>query len=230
MEIVQHEVAPKALVNLITTAYQDLLIERVILLGGDPTGHLQGRMGLFVAETGSIIIDMKACMADRRWMEKGMTYISNVWCNLIYTAFHEGIHARQFLDDEIEFDESTWDVQHAILDHAADLEAHELMINWFSENDGVPPLNALGWVGKQLQALFNNIYHKADALIDQEIELWGAGMPLARAAQSPELQGDAAARLEQAFQRDPSIGVRKNGTICLRIDEALELVVGTNRS
>jgi len=243
MKIIQHVEAPAASVRLIKNHYETITpIETVLLIGGDSTNLLGGKMGVFVPETKSVIIDMKACMEDQRWMAKGMTYIANIWCNLIYTILHEGAHGRQLMDG-IEWDEATWEVQREILDHAADIEALEQMIDWFAQSKNVPSLRNLGWVGQQIQILFNNLYSKAPDLINQEMEVWGAGMLAEVAAQGPNLKGDIGIlKMAQEYKDAPEIlrlydaidtgnvGMIINGRRCLRVGEALELSANKDRS
>jgi hypothetical protein len=256
MEIVEHVEAPAELVRLIKDHYETITtIKKVLLIGNDPTNLLKGKMGVFVPETRTVIIAMKTCMEDQRWVDKGMTYIANIWCNLIYTALHEGAHARQMMDSAIKFDansdmdevleevKAAWEVQREILDHAADIEAMEQMIDWFATRKNVPSLRNLGWVGQQVKILFNNLYSKAPDFINQEMEVWGAGMLALVAAQDPNLKGDIAhTNLPQAYKDTPeavrlieainigNVGMIINGKHCLRVGEALELSNNKNRS
>jgi hypothetical protein len=110
------------------------------------------------------------------------------------------------------------------------------MIDWFVEHPNVPSLRNLGWVGKQIQILFNNLYLKAPDFINQEMELWGVGMLAEVAAQNPNLKGDIeilslpqeykdapeAVRLIEAID-EGNVGVIINGKRCLRVGEALTL-------
>ena len=259
MEIVQHVEAPAELVRLIKKHYKTITtIDRVLIIGGAPLGPiplLEGKLGVFVPGTKSVVLDMKACMENQQWMAKGMTYIANIWCNLIYTILHEGAHGKQFMDSAIEFNadsdidevleevKTAWEVQREILDHDADIEAMEQMIDWFATAKNVPSLRNLGWVGQQIKILFNNLYSKAPDLINQEMEVWGAGMVVEAAAQSPALKGDIEmVRLPQAYKDTPEIvrlhdaidngnaGMIINGRRCLRVGEALELSNNKNRS
>lgn len=248
MKILQTSEAPQALLQLILTEYQGLsTIQEVILLGetGEPFRELYpGKLGVYVPSTESIIIDMKECLKNQQWMQQGMNFVANVWCNLIYTIFHEGAHAEQMLTEDIVFDEATWDIQHEILDHKADITAKEKMIDWFEDHKDVPPIEELGWIGKHIQKLFNHIYSERPDFINEEMDLWGIGMPAERAAQSPNLKGDIgmlknvpqiykdapeAVRLIDAIDSG-NVGTIVKGRPCLRIGETLELLANTNRS
>ena len=249
MEIIQHVEAPAELVRLIEDHYKNIhVVDKVLIIGGMPlplenVPLLKNKMGIFVPGTRSVIIDMKACMTDQQWMAKGMTYITNVWCNLIYTAFHEAAHAHQVMDHVQDWDEATWEVQREILDHNADIEALELTVDWFAKHQNVPSIRGLGWVGQQIQVLFNNLYSEAPDQISQEMELWGAGMLAVAAAQSPNLKGDIEMlSLPQEYKDAPEIirlfdaidtgnaGMIINGKRCLRVGEALELSINKHRS
>jgi hypothetical protein len=247
MKIVQHVEAPAELIRLIKKHYKTITtIDTVLIIGGTPLGPvplLEGKLGVFVPGTKSVILDMKACMEDQQWLNKGMTYVANVWCNLIYTILHEGAHGKQLMDGVISDDLATWEVQREILDHDADVEALETMIDWFSTIKNVPSLRDLGWVGQQVKILFNNLYSKAPDFINQEMEVWGAGMLVEEAAQIPALKGDIAHMdLPQEYKDAPEIvrlidaidtgnaGMVVNGRRCLRVGEALELSANKNRS
>lgn len=245
MEIIQQVVAPAELVDLIESHYKTITaIETVILVGGDPTNLLDGKLAVFIPDTKSVVIDMKACMEDQRWMAKGMTYVANVWCNLIYTVFHEGAHGKQLMDGMISDDLAMWKAQLEILDHDADITAMEQMIDWFALRKNVPSLRNLGWVGEQVKTLFNNLYSKAHKLINQEMEVWGAGMLVEVAAQNPNLKGDIGIlnNVPQAYKDAPeavrlieaidagNVGMVINGKRCLRVGEALELSANKHRS
>ena len=259
MNIIQHVEAPAELVLLIEDHYKTITtIDTVLLIGGTllkDVAVLEGKLGVFVPGTKSVIIDMDACMKNQQWMDKGMTYIANIWCNLIYTALHEGAHGRQLMNSAIKFgadsdiDEvleevkAAWEVQREILDHDADIEAMEQMIDWFATGKNVPSLRDFGWVGQQVKILFNNLYSEAPDFINQEMEVWGAGMLAEEAAQSPALKGDIGILgLPQAYKDAPEIvrlhdaidtgnaGMVINGRRCLRVGEALELSANKNRS
>jgi len=243
MDIMQHVEAPAELVRLIEDHYKTITtIEKVLLVGNDPTNLLKNKMGVFVPETSTVIINMKTCLEDQQWMAKGMTYIANIWCNLIYTVLHEGAHGKQLMDS-IEWDEAMWEAQREILDHDADIEAMEQMIDWFATGKNVPSLRNLGWVGQQVKILFNNLYSKAPDIINLEMEVWGAGMLAESAAQGPNLKGDIGIlKIAQEYKDTPELirlydaidtgnaGMIVNGRRCLRVGEALELSANKNRS
>jgi len=223
MRIIQHEEAPKALIQLIAEYYEPITaINMVILIGGDKYELMHGKMAVFNPETGAVVIDMEACMKDQRWMRRGMAFVPNVWCNLIYSVFHEGAHALQMMNDEISFDEQTWDLQCEMLDHTADVMAMEQMIDWFEIHATTPPLDQMGWVGQRIQTLFNEIYSKAPDVIGAEMDILGteaAGFAEV-AAQGPDFEKHEIPGLMQAIGRG-DIGLQIKGRPCLRMDEIL---------
>jgi hypothetical protein len=117
------------------------------------------------------------------------------------------------------------------------------MIDWFGTRKNVPSLRGLGWVGQRVKILFNNLYSKAPDFINQEMEVWGAGMLVEEAAQIPALKGDIETlKIAQEYKDTPEIvrlhdaidtgnaGMIVNGRRCLRVGEALELSANKNRS
>ena len=223
MKIIQHEEAPRALLQIIIDHYEPITtIDTVILIGGDKFGLMHGKMAVFNPDTGGVIIDMAACIKDQRWMARGMAFVPNVWCNLVYSVFHEGAHAMQLMNDEIVFDESTWDLQCEILDHTADIMAIEQMIDWFEIHTTTPPLDQLGWVGKRIQNLFNKVYSKAPDAINAEMDLIGteAGGFAAMAAQGPDFEEHEIPGLMKAIGKG-DIGLIIKNRPCLRMDEIL---------
>lgn len=247
MEVIQQVEAPKALVDLIYEHYEPIYtIKRVLLLNDDPFNLANGHMGVYIPEQEAVLINMKACMEDQRWMQRGMSFVANVWCNLLYTVFHEGAHAMQMINEEIVFDEATWSIQHEMLDHAAHITAMEQLIDWFNVHTITPPLEQLGWVGERIQKVFNNIYSEAPDAISLELDLLGteAGGLAMGAAQDPSVEdGDiqmlnlpqeykdapAGARLLEAVDRG-DIGLKVNGRPCLRIGDFIEVIANRNRS
>ena len=99
MEILIHKEVPPQLVEAVNALYGGIdAIKKVIFDANIP--DLNGHMGVFNPDTGAILIDIGACMKDVRWMGMGMSYVPNVWCNMLYAVFHEGAHAGHFEFEE----------------------------------------------------------------------------------------------------------------------------------
>jgi len=156
--------APPLLIKLIEEEYSDVPTIQTVIIGADlePFNTIfPGKLGAFIPETSTVIIDLAQCMRNMHWMDKGMAFVANVWCNIIDTVFHEGAHARQMMNENIDFSEDTWDSQCDILDNEAEQESLEKMIDWFDLNNRTPHLSELGWVGQEIHRLFNHLYSSA---------------------------------------------------------------------
>jgi hypothetical protein len=220
MELIQQKIAPPDMVSLIENEYKSIpTIEKVLIVG--QTDQLNDRIAAFILDTNTVIIDMSACMEDMRWMKLGMAYVPNVWCNLIYCVFHEGAHARQYH----EYGEGTFDIKRAILEHNADIEATEKMIDWFNINGQTPDTENLGWVGDRIYRLFNDVYSQSPDIIGTEIDLLGteAGGSAELAARNPYFEKPEAVNsmMESLFRGD--IGVKVKDKMYLRISDILEI-------
>jgi hypothetical protein len=240
MNIVEQVVAPPSLTKLISEVYESsTVIDKVILVGG--TDQMDDKMGVYVPDTKSIIIDILACMRNRQWADKGMAFVPNAWCNLIYTVYHEGIHAEQYES----FGEDIFAIERNDLEYDAEVRALEATIGWFGVNKSTPPLAELGWLGAQIQALFNKWYSQTPDAVSNEINLLGteAGGLAISAAQSPALEeniqmltlpqeykdASGGARLLEAAERG-DVGLKIKGTPYLRVGDILEIIANRNRS
>lgn len=227
IEVIKHVKVPQALVNLITSEYEGLYsVDTVILVGG--TDQLDGALGVFVPDTKSVIIDLRACIMNKQWMNKGMAFVPNALCNIIHTIFHEAIHAEQY---EV-LGEDMYQVSKTDLDNDADIRALEKSIDWFSANNRTPTLDELGWVGEQIKTLFNGIYAKASKFVDVELSLLGSkagglaqGMSMMPDYQEPQTLTE----MLHAVQTG-DIGLRVAGNMCLTTGDFLEVIANRNRS
>ena len=225
MQIEQHVPASLEMLHLIATEYQDLPIDKVLIVGG--TDQLDGHLGEYVPDTKSVIIDLKACMRNQWWMEKGMSYVPNVRCNLIYTIFHEGIHAEQY--SELGEDINLMPVDE--LERDAHIRALEQCIDWFHENPVIPPIEEFGWIGSEMKRLFNGLYGKNSELVDEELALFGTAAsanPGRLAAKTGLIRGDAYRTMIDRFE-EGDIGVVVNSTPYLKPDDFLEVVADRPR-
>jgi len=226
MEIIQQTDVPKAMIALISNEYENIsTIEKVIILAG--TDQLEGQMAVFVPGTDSVIIDLKACMENQQWMKRGMGFVPNTWCNIIYAVFHERIHAEQFRD----LGEDMFEMAEEDLDEDADIRALELMIDWFETNKKVPVLDELGWVGAQIKQLFNDLYIEAPEFVDMEMSMLGTeagglamGMRMNHYFEDEEKFNGM---LLQIMHGDIGLNVQNNA--CLRVGDVLEVISNTNR-
>jgi len=134
---------------------------------------LNGDKGAFAPETGTLIIDMGACILDTAWMKRGFMVIANAWFNLLMTVYHEMAHAAQ-LDEEPEL--MSLDALPEHYEEEATRTAGLAVLNWADEHETVPTLNELGWVGDQLKILLNKLYTEMPEVVDEELNLEGTNM------------------------------------------------------
>lgn len=131
--------------------------------------QLQGDMGAFNPEDGTIFIDLGACITKQVWLHCGFTVIANTWLNMLTTAFHELAHAAQ-LDAEPEL------ITMAELPETYESEATEVAIrsvlNWAMEHK-LPRLNELGWAGEEIKKILNELYPKHPEGVLEELKLEG---------------------------------------------------------
>lgn len=241
MRIIQQVRAPEILVDLIETEFKFNTAVKQVIICGD-TDQFDG-LGVFVAETGSIILKLGECITNNRWMDLGMNFVACVWTNLIYTVYHEKAHTLQYLNGDYDPDDREWEDLRLRLEDDADRYAIENAIDWFSAHKTVPPITRMGWLGNRLQEMFNSVYPRAQKFVAKELDTWGAGMTLDMAAQRPELAGDVeilenvsdgyknlseAGRLLDGIHKG-QVGAMVKDEPCLSIGESLELLFGENR-
>jgi len=168
MEIIDNRGAPPELVRIVHEACKEHpSVKRVIFdafidaLGGDT--------GAFDPITGTIYIDMGACVMNKTWMNKGIMYTANVWFNLVWTFFHELVHVQQ-LEQEPELvalDRLPQEYE----DEACDTGLNSLLM-WALDND-MPNLNEMAWVGEQIKILLNRLYAQMPWSVNEELDLQG---------------------------------------------------------
>lgn len=229
MEIILNKEAPPEIVRLIQAEYEEIpTIKKVII---DTDIDLHGNTGVFNPNTGAVIIDMGTCVTNMGWMEKGMLYMANVWSNLLYVVFHEGAHAKQF-DQSPESFELGREHKDAILEHAADIEALEKMVNWYDENK-MPVINEWGWPGEYIRTMFNSIYTEKSDMVHTEVDAFradAAGKASLLAAHNPYFEDEKAVLSMYAAIDNGDVGLIIKEDRYLRANEALEVIINTNRS
>lgn len=210
MEIIDNRGAPPELVRIVHEACKEHeSVKRVIFdafieeLGGDT--------GAFDPTTGTIYIDMGACIMNKTWMKKGIMYIANVWFNLVWTFFHELVHVQQL---EQEPGLSTLDrLPQEYEDEACDTGMNSLLM-WALHND-MPNLNEMSWVGEQIKLLLNRMYAQMPEVVNEELDLQGT---------------DLVARAEEAAANSKGYSTEEETALLLKsIDEGLVGGKASNR-
>ena len=218
VKIILHEEVPPAIVNIVREEFDPLGVVDQILLTRN-CELLEGRMAAFVPATGSVVIDLDACIKDLRWMEKGATFIANAWFNLLYCIYHEACHAKQvekglaiILPDDM-------------LEIHADKSAIEDMMEWAMQHD-MPALEEMGYVGEKIKKTLDRLRIKQPAMVELELNACGKGVAIARvAATRCETEYDtkkSIASLETAID-DSEVGVIINNDKYLKAEEFINI-------
>lgn len=116
---------------------------------------------------------------NKSWMKKGVMYTANVWFNLVWTFFHELVHAQQ-LEQEPEL--AALDSLPQIYEDEACGIGLDSTLYWALHHD-MPTLNEMAWVGEQIKLLLNRMYAQTPETVNEEIDLQGTNL-VARAEEA----------------------------------------------
>ena len=221
MNYVLHEDPGPESVKVAYDAFQGLQNVKTILF---TTNKLpQGKLGLFVPETQSVIIDLTNVLNDLGWSAKGMFLSHCVWCNLLYTIYHEAAHAWQFQQEG--WDALPEDADLDMMEQEARKIAMDKTMDWLCANS-VPKIPQMGWVGEQLTKSINLLFAMGNLLIEEEVRMIGTPAS-GRADAFTQLNGgfDDAGKMLLFDRIDGgSIGHLKNGVRYLTATE----IIGAN--
>jgi len=221
MEFIDNRGAPPELIRQIHEKMETCeSVKRVVFDAF--IGDLNGDMGAFDPETGTIIIDMGACLMNKAWMKKGIMYIPNVWFNLLMTAFHEITHAAQ-LDEELGLSELHSLPKH--YEYEATAIAEHMLLDW-AKDHSIPTLAEMGWVGEQIKILLNRLYAQMPEVVNEEIELQGTDIAAhaeeaAKASKEYSQDYETALLLKQI--NEGMVGAKVNNTMYLTAYEAIDM-------
>lgn len=168
VHIMDNKGAPPELVRLAQEAGSKCSKVKVVVFDAF-IEDLKGELGAYDPDTGSIIVDMGACITDKRWMKKGIMFIPNVWFNLIFTFFHEMAHAFQLEEDP---SLALLEALPLVYEEEADTIAENSLINWVETHD-TPLLAEMSWVGEQIKDLFNKMYAQVPEVVVEELDING---------------------------------------------------------
>ena len=168
IHIIDNKGAPPELVRIAQRAGAECPIIQVVVFDAF-IKQLSGDLGAFDPETGTILIDMGACVLKKAWMRKGIMYIPNVWFNLVFTLFHEVAHAFQLEEDPALIE---LDVLPEAYEDEANIVAEDSLLEW-AKNGTIPRLNSMGWVGDQIKALLNKLYAQIPHAVLDEMAVEG---------------------------------------------------------
>lgn len=202
MKIIDNRGAPPELIRIVNEACKEHESVKEVVFDAF-IEDLAGDTGAFNPDTGTIYIDMGACVMNRSWMKRGVMYSANVWFNLVWTFFHELVHVQQLEEAP----------RLAALDSLpAEYEAEACDVGIASTiawafNNSMPTLNEMGWVGEQIKLLLNKLYAQMPQVVNEELELQGT---------------DLVAHAEEAAVNSKGFGTEEETALLLKsIDEGL---------
>ena len=167
IDILEVVSAPKSLIDLILEECATALDVRKVVIGAF-MHKMEGAYGLYDPINKTVYIDLGNCTLEPSLCNKGMMFIPALWCTLIWTIGHEVEHARQL---ELEPELITYYTLPQEYEDAAIEVGEDLVLSYTKENPIVPPLEELGWLGKQLVVMLNFMYSKHPEITDESLYL-----------------------------------------------------------
>lgn len=154
---------PAALRKIIRSETADLegVIETIVV--GAYIQDMDGTTGTFVPETKTVYLDLGNALNESALYNAGMMFIPNVWYTLLWAFGHEVEHGCQLEADPelIEFEKLPQEYEDMAMQAGEDL-----VLRWAQLNT-IPPLEELGWLGKQLVVMLNVMYTKHPELSNE---------------------------------------------------------------
>jgi|WetSurSiteA1Bulk_404760.scaffolds.fasta_scaffold04594_1 hypothetical protein len=222
MEIKLHKEVPPQLVKVIDEiCRKEPLIQQVIIDAEIDPKLMHGRMGVFVPETGSIVIDLAQCVKNTQWFQYGIFFLWNAWLNMLWAVFHETAHAES-LDNP---DCAGWDVES--LEKLATEWALEDLWDYVDTHPVLPNFKQFGWAKDPLQKCINALYPLHKPLFDEEFSCLGtpaaANAVIAAKTSQRYCETNGVVRLLNRINERKEIGVIVNNTPYLKAREVVYL-------
>jgi len=150
MEIKVRYDPPQELIRVAAEYFKDCpTIKEVIFDAGNLSAT-----GSYIFTEKTIIIDLLQCATNKMFTLMGMTYLPNIWFNMLWALFHEQGHALQLERDPsiIKYKELP-----PSYEEEADNYAKEMLYEW-AEHNPVPQLAEMGWVKTSIENMINSYY------------------------------------------------------------------------
>ena len=159
LTIIEAEPAPPLLKKLAIEMAEGIA-ERVVF--GAYIKGMENYIGTYAPESKTLYIDMGNMLLKSYYYDKGMLFIPSMWFSAIYSIAHEAEHALQLEAEPtlIEFDELPQEYE-----DMAKKTGHEEVIKW--SRQPIPPLEEMGWIGKQLVVMLNEAYPATVGMTDE---------------------------------------------------------------
>lgn len=168
MEIKLHKDVPPILVRQIARLGEEIKSVKQVIIDADVDPKLMhGRMGVWVADTGSIITDIGACIKNTQWFQYGVFFHWNAWLNMLWVVYHEFAHAEQSENDDC----AGRDIHE--LEELATEWALDDVLDFVTKHPILPPLNEWGWAKTLLQKCVNDLYWQHADVFNEEFSCLG---------------------------------------------------------
>ena len=114
-----------------------------------------GMLAAFNPKEKNIVIDLGNCLVNQSFMKQGLMWIPSIWFNLLFAFYHELGHVIQI--------EGNPKLANKPPTKKSDKEADEFAIgcikDWTKkENNKLPTLDEMGWIGNQIKKAINMYY------------------------------------------------------------------------
>lgn len=223
MELKEYKEMPAALRRLIHESYSQVpTIKKVIVSANVPHEWMFGRMGVFMPETGSIVIDLAQTVLNTQWLQRGVFLTWNVWLNMLYVVMHEEAHAIRALHPELE---EEWSLES--LEAEVNAATIDNLLYYLETNPMMPNIKDMGWVKGMIQECINAFYPSNKALFNQEFGCLGteaaANAVIAMRLLDTPCTEEEVRRLLDRMDEQKDMGVTIGGVKYLRAEEVIGL-------
>lgn len=152
IEIITKVEPPKELIRIVNQDLADITtIEHIIF---DAFHSEKDLLGEFKPSDKLIAIYLGHCLTNTTLMKQGMMHIPGVWFNMLWALYHEIAHAIQ-MEGKPEL--ANLEEPSEELEKEAQGFAKESITEW-AENNRIPTLEEMGWIGEQLRFAVNMTY------------------------------------------------------------------------
>ena len=222
MNIVEYVEAPAKIKELAAILADECPNVVLVTFEGSREGHPKD-LGAWVPELGWIRIFLGSCLANASdMMSFGFSFLASVWINAMMAVIHEFRHARQFFEEpsllgcsqEIKevYEKEAW---------ATGIEE----IAKLSGTYGVPRIEQMGWMGKEISEMLNSIFASRPQVVMEILEMNGEQIAGRADIMFHVFSGDLGDSERWLKQVDEEvIGMRKNGKCYLTYEEGTKLL------
>jgi len=161
IELVEAPPLLTQLATLETASLRSGVVNTIVF--GAYMDHMDSCVGSFSPNMKRIHIDLGNALNDSAMYTAGMLFIPNTWFTAMWALYHEIEHARQLHAEPalIEFETLPQEYEDMAMQAGEDA-----LLSW-SRYNSIPPLDQLGWLGKQLVLMLNNMYTRHPDVADE---------------------------------------------------------------